>query len=362
MEQALSSQNEFINFKYLTTIFYVEDTYDIEINSSIQSNLKIIVSKFNAKGINFFYLPYLLQSDAYQKVIDYNRPYIKSLVKQFSVVDIYKKIINKLDTPLNGGALVRFSMIDNKQKIFVYPIIKNESLIEQLEFYIKNVYDKQFVKIEIKESNSNVSYQRRSNFDEESFFLVNDIEIKESNQRISFCKMLFVDEDLLLLATEIRDRIKLLKEYGSLKLIGEIIEDLQNVTFKLSRLTITKDCRIFLKDYDMKEVVMTPLAKCLFILYLRHPEGIIFKHLSDYNTELFSIYKNISLRENMIKAIFSIRGMSNPHNNSVNEKCSRIRAAFKEVISDDLAKNYYITGKKGELKNISIDRSLIEYQ
>jgi len=334
MEPALSSQNEFINFKYLTTIFYVEDTYEIEINSSIQSNLKTIVSKFNAKGINFFYLPYLLQSEAYQKVIDYNRPYINSLVKQFSIVDIYKKIINKLDSTLNGGALVRFNMIDNKQKIFVYPIIKNESLIEQLEFYIKNVYDKQFVKIEIKESNSNVS----------------------------FCKMPFVDEDLLLLTTEIRDRIKLLKEYGSLKLIGEIIEDLQNVTFKLSRLTITKDCRIFLKDYDMKEVVMTPLAKCLFILYLRHPEGIIFKHLSDYNTELFSIYKNISLRENMIKAIFSIRAMSNPHNNSVNEKCSRIRAAFKEVISDDLAKNYYITGKKGELKNISIDRSLIEYQ
>jgi hypothetical protein len=334
MEQALSSQNEFINFEKSTTIFYIEDSYDIEINSVIQSNFKSIVNKFKAKGINFCYLPYLLQNDAYQKIIDYNHPYIKSLVKEFSVVDIYKKIINKLDIPLNGGALVRFSMVDNKQKIFVYPIIKNESLIEQLEFYIESVYDKQFVKVEIKEYNPN----------------------------ISFCKRPYIDEDLLLLANEIRDRIKLLKEYGSLKLIGEIIEELQNTTFKLSRLTITKDCRIFLKDYDMKEVVMAPLAKCLFILYLRHPEGIIFKHLSDYNSELFSIYKNISLRENMIKSIFSIRAMSNPHNNSVNEKCSRIRAAFLEVISDDLAMNYYITGKRGESKKITLDRNLIEYQ
>jgi len=54
--------------------------------------------------------------------------------------------------------------------------------------------------------------------------------------------------------------------------------------------------------------------------------------------------------------------MTDPLNNSINEKCSRIRAAFLEVIADDLAQNYYVTGKRGEPKKIMLDRSLVEFQ
>jgi len=54
--------------------------------------------------------------------------------------------------------------------------------------------------------------------------------------------------------------------------------------------------------------------------------------------------------------------MTDPLNNSINEKCSRIRAAFLEVITDDLAKNYYVTGYRGKPKKIVLDRNLVEFQ
>ena len=107
---------------------------------------------------------------------------------------------------------------------------------------------------------------------------------------------------------------------------------------------------------------MPPLAKSLYILFLRHPEGILFKQLIDYHDELLSIYRNIFVHENIDRAKLSIRAMTDPMNNSVNEKCSHIRAAFLEVIADDIAQNYYVTGKRGEPKKVILDPSMVEFQ
>ena len=115
-------------------------------------------------------------------------------------------------------------------------------------------------------------------------------------------------------------------------------------------------------DYEMKEVKMSPLPKALYFLFLNHPEGILFKELTDYRTELMTIYKNISLRENPDEARESIKKMTDPFDNSVNEKCSRIRTAFLRVVAEDIAEKYYITGYRGEEKKILLDRELVIYE
>jgi len=112
----------------------------------------------------------------------------------------------------------------------------------------------------------------------------------------------------------------------------------------------------------MQEVFIPPLPKSLFILFLRHPEGILFRLLSNYRDELLSIYRNITVHENIDKAKERIKAMTDPLNNSVNEKCSRIRGAFVKVIAEYLAKNYYVTGNRGETKMIILDRTLVEFQ
>jgi hypothetical protein len=161
---------------------------------------------------------------------------------------------------------------------------------------------------------------------------------------------------------ELMEKIDQLIEKGYLKSIGQIIEKLQNITCTLSRLFITNDYRIFLKDFGMKEVMMPPLPKSLFMLFLRYPEGIRFKEIADFEDELLSIYRKIATHENPEKIIESIKAITAPFSNSLNEKTTRIKEAFIKNISDDIAKNYYITGSKGEFKKIILDRSLVVYQ
>ena len=96
------------------------------------------------------------------------------------------------------------------------------------------------------------------------------------------------DKETLELLREIEWRIKDLKQRG---ISVYILEQLINKPEKLSRLVITSDYRIILPDYNDMEISMTPLVKAVYLLFLRHLEGIIFKHLMDYRDELKDIYK-----------------------------------------------------------------------
>ena len=130
---------------------------------------------------------------------------------------------------------------------------------------------------------------------------------------------------------------------------------------KLSRLTIAKDCTLTLSDYQ-QEVKMEPIVKAIYLLFLNHPEGIAFKYLSDYRKELADIYQKIKPFGLNERAIRSIEDVTNPLLNSINEKCSRIRAAFLPVVDSTLLEQYIIVGKSGEVKKITLPRDLVVWK
>ena len=167
---------------------------------------------------------------------------------------------------------------------------------------------------------------------------------------------LLLDLDL---AEEIRERIKELRRRGvQLNMLNEFVEEKPT----LSRMVITKDYRIYLLDYNNIEITMSPLPKSVFLLFLRHPEGIPFKQLTDYREELLDIYKEVGNRVVERNVRNSIRDITDPTNNSINEKCARIREAFLKHFDTPYAKNYYITGKRGEPKKITLPRELVNLQ
>lgn len=130
---------------------------------------------------------------------------------------------------------------------------------------------------------------------------------------------------------------------------------------RISKLTITNDGAVMLSDYG-KEIKMEPLVKAVYLLYLRHPEGIAFKQLPDYREELKELYckiKPFGLNDRVIK---SIEDVTNPTLNSINEKCSRIKAAFQAEVDASLVEHYYITGKSGEAKKITLPRDLVIWE
>ena len=131
---------------------------------------------------------------------------------------------------------------------------------------------------------------------------------------------------------------------------------------QLSRLIITKDYRILLPDYNDIEVKMEPLVKAVYLLFLKHPEGILFKGLTDYREEMLDIYKKLKPMGLNKRTIQSIEDVTNPLLNSINEKCARIRSAFVKEIDESLAKNYFVTGERGEAKKIALPRDLVIWE
>ena len=150
------------------------------------------------------------------------------------------------------------------------------------------------------------------------------------------------------IAAELSQLVEELKAAGRndllLRAIGvALLEDLRIEAARrsLSRLLITKDYRFILVDDGNRKVELTPVHKAVYLLFLNHPEGIEFKQLRDFHEELMDYY--MAVTRNMDKQAIeeSVGMLTDPLNNSINEKCSRIKKTFLSMM-DPYRANYYI--------------------
>ena len=159
-----------------------------------------------------------------------------------------------------------------------------------------------------------------------------------------------------------------------LRAIGvSVLEELRIEAAKsrLSRLFVTKDYRIILVDYGNKEVEMTPVHKAVYLLFLNHPEGIEFKKLCEYRNELLGYYMATAKLMDKQTIAESVDMLVDPLNNSINEKCSRIKSIFLNIMDLYTANYYIISGHTQKhfagsskiwyerLKNVKIPRELV---
>lgn len=164
--------------------------------------------------------------------------------------------------------------------------------------------------------------------------------------------------------SEVQERIEKLRQHG----VSEwALRRLIAPERKLSRLVVTGDLRVLLPDYGNMEIKMEPIVMAVFLLFLRHPEGIVFKSLPDYRDELTRIYAavlscNGHTRPFTERQLTGIVSVTNPLSNSINEKCARIRAAFLSQFDEYLATDYFVTGHRGDIKRIILPRELVEWQ
>ena len=158
-----------------------------------------------------------------------------------------------------------------------------------------------------------------------------------------------------------------------LKAIGvSLLEDLriEAARRKLSRLVITEDYRFILADYNNKEVELQPVHKAVYLLFLNHPEGIEFKRLADYREELLGLYMKTARMMDKEKIEESVDKLVNPLDNAINEKCSRIKKVFLDLMDEYRASYYIISGHTQKhiagrvwyerLKVITLPRELVE--
>lgn len=140
------------------------------------------------------------------------------------------------------------------------------------------------------------------------------------------------------------------------------------------RLRVTKDFKIQLEETTFSkmtypermilktiEIELSPLDKAIYLLYLKHPEGINFSYLPDYREELMEIYKQLMDYRTNAAMRRSIEDVTDPTKNSINEKCARIRRTFSNALGAYQAEEYCITGKRGEVKRIALPRSCVTW-
>lgn len=337
-------------------IIYIESQYHPHVNKYIVDNTDEIKHFFDSEGKDFVYLP--LKKEMLKELIVYNYPDIVQDNLNENTIDLYiQEIYNYLYQAANN---------DINDKAFCGLVTYNTSNSDSNPFKYYNLpYDTEneielsmSFKITLKEkvhTNSSkdgislplfkISDPWKEWYYEGSGYWADEYFSRESKQIIK----------------------EVWKKVNQLEAMGVSLNALQKILSigtprKLSRIIITSSFQIYLPDYNNVEIIMSPLPKAVFMLFLKHSEGILFKKLHNYKPELMEIYQQISSREDMIKSKQSISDLTDPTKNSINEKCSRIREAFIQHFDDDIAKYYYITGERSMPKKILIDRNLVEWQ
>lgn len=136
----------------------------------------------------------------------------------------------------------------------------------------------------------------------------------------------------------------------------------QNADIRLA-ITVTKQHEIFIGNLEIR---LTPLRKTLYLFFLTNKisneNGILFNHLSDYKTELLSIYRRIAVEGDMEILKTRIYDLVSPLNDRFSQEKSRINALISEILGKNIAKNYMISGGRNEPSKINISTDLIQFQ
>ena len=338
-------------------VIYVERSFDERINKFILKNYDWLRLEFRRHRLEFCYIPLFAK-----EVLLYNAPYLNDDERDVIIARV-PNLLEYVDLgEIEGPSLlymrgdsprqtdkdemylmpIHYSMFTRLKSVFIglATMIKKMSSLHSCRNYIYNSE-----KIECLQEDSVVRYSLRG----DNILFRDDDDYAENR----------FDSESQRLVCEIRERIDALRNRGiNTMFLHNIIDEGEH----LSRLCVTEDFRIFLVDFNNLEIKMPALPKAVFLLFLRHLEGIRFKELSDYYSELLQIYLAMNPIGDRERHERSIREITDPSKNSINEKCARIREAFISNIDDRLAKTYYVTGTRGEAKRIQLNESMIIWE
>ncbi|MBR5102960.1 MAG: hypothetical protein IK092_07530 [Muribaculaceae bacterium] len=350
---------------------YLENEHDDATNAFIVANIDLITRCFARENLRFVYLPALTAGVDWAAMWRYHSPGV-ALQEQ----------LPKVDDSLPSNFLLNYMTYpQNRHDVSLPAIVRvNPIKASELELGGSYVYDRFEIDITRAESDTQnylaqlatcVSqtvidvYEYLTRWESKGCCLRCDMRPRYRRAPESADEKF--DRETKKLLDDARYNINLLRRRG----ISDVV--LSKLLFpqpELSPLRITADYRIFLTAYDNQEVVMTPLVKAVFFLFLRHPEGIAFKQLADYGDEIALLYSRLKgEKQSFVKRRLptmrrdkSVMALTNPLDNSINEKCARIREAFLLKIDEKIAKNYFVTGERGEPKGIALPRNLVEWE
>ena len=145
------------------------------------------------------------------------------------------------------------------------------------------------------------------------------------------------------------------------KLGNDLIKSVEGMEIKpLSTLEIDNLYNIRLPEYN-KNIEMHTLPKTIYVFFLRHPDGIALKDLSDHRQELKQIYMTMTRQSiSHEEAYQKIDGLLDFTNGHLNQYICRISESFRKELSYDLAKKYSIYGQRNGIRRVMLQPNQIK--
>ena len=336
-------------------LIYVANEEDKALTDLFETKPEVFEGWGQMIGFHIVYLPLLMKRLADKNVLQYRAPYLSETELARTAIG-NDFLLQYLEHPRERGRIkhgfIRTEDIhrggDGKDKAInrFYPLssVGTEPIADQLHRIGKQI------------SEERIQQERLLERKTEYFDEWGDGGSAGADEHFNSQKGEENTDDLI---EEVKERIAKLRQRG---ISQYILEQLIHPDDRLSRLVISKDYRLMLPDYNNMEIKMEPLVKAVYLLFLNHPEGIMFKCLPDYREELAQIYIKLKPYGMSDRVLQSIEDVTNPLLNSINEKCARIRGAFVGQFDDHMARHYYIDGLRGEAKKIDLPRNLVVWE
>lgn len=343
-------------------VFYVENEYNEKVNRYIQFNYDEICKAFSNKGLQFCYLPKLKEELAEATdVIDFYAPYKKTV----SNIEISSSLM--LDYMLRP---------ENKAKIGPALLFLDDSCnLENDTVIFKGVFLDE-AKMQISKSDKVIKIANKMGLPFgrrlKGFTAISEIAEEWGKNRkdegIRFritggepvpTEDDFDDIETKELIRNLKATADLLEKKGIERYLLQLMVSGEK---KLSRIKVTKNFRLFFMDYDNREILMGPMEKAFYLLYLKHPEGIEFKRLPEYHDELLAIYLKLKNGNDTVKVRNSIRKLVTYGNNEPNTCCSRINKILTNMYDWNVSKHYCIIGTRGEKRTVEVGREMVVWE
>ena len=355
-------------------VIYFEKEQNIPFNLYIRNNFNLIEDQFATLGLKFIYLPFLTQSIAdINTILEYYLPSLKYIQVQDKLLSDYKeKIIGQMTKHTSSEirsiilkeefvpdsmdysevlALVNYQGSANSGLLCFDPM---SCVIGESDIFIKSELNKEYSFY----FNDVIAYLKQLREEEEDcdYSLFCPLPVVDYTEQL--------DESAKEVISTIEAKLSELKDSGQLLFLIPILKDLlekQSQSIQLntiSKLEVNSHNRILL-PYFKKEVELSYLTKAVYFLFLKHPEGINLKELSNYQKELLSIYTSVSNQLDYDKMVKSVEDVVNLETKAIYTHLSRIKSAYYKIMDESFARYYIVSGYGEEDRKVLFDTTSI---
>ena len=332
-------------------VLYVENHRNADLEQYITRNLKYIKRTFELYGLEFIYMPDMVDSmpnDVLRDAAGYYTPWLKHTdvdalrdACRIAIDELYSKVNLKDDAP---------AVVDCRGRAFKVDVRPMD-------------YDALFYQIAQAYGHKNYASVSKHTLFREADWEACEAELKENDLPLPG---VVIAEDEPTTYGNPYEYAQADQMYEELKRnhAGWWLEQLFAAQMRkdevISRIVVDSPRRLLLPDYNNMEIRMNPATMAFYLLYLKHPEGIRFKELINYRQELYRIYSYTTKSDDKEAIERAVDAMVNQLDGNQNVHRSRIktaiRNAFKDKFCERYARMYYLDGTKGEPMKVEIAR------